>query len=68
MRFDWAVLRSSLQRTLSAEDTKLLDLLAAGKSTPEIAAIIGQHRSRVWRRAQELKQRLVDRDEKLDGR
>jgi hypothetical protein len=45
-----------------------LDLLAVGKSTPEIAAIIGQHRSRVWRRAQQLKQRLVADDQKSEGR
>lgn len=60
-KFDWDALRSSLGKTLSEADARLLDLLAEGKSTPQIATIVGEHRSRVWRRAQELKQRSSSR-------
>ena len=58
-KFDWASARSTFQGTLSDDDTRLLDLLASGKSTPKIAAILGEHRSRVWRRSQEIKERLM---------
>jgi DNA-binding CsgD family transcriptional regulator len=57
-RFDWTSIRSSLQGALSDDDARLLDLLVAGKSTPQIAVILGVHRSRIWRRSQVLKQRL----------
>jgi len=62
-KFDWTSVRSSLQGVLSDDDARLLDLLVAGKSTPQIATIIGEHRSRVWRRSQQLKQRLVVRED-----
>ena len=57
-KFDWMNARSLLQGALSEDDVRLLDLLASGKSTPQIATILGEHRSRVWRRSQQLKQRL----------
>lgn len=56
--FDWAALRQILT-DVSQEDARLLELLANGESTPEIAKILGEHRSRVWRRAQALKQRVA---------
>ncbi len=55
--FDWHALRAALHTTITDDDTRLLDLLAAGKSTPTIAKLLGQHRSRIWRRSQALKQR-----------
>lgn len=54
-KYDWATARTHLRGNLSDDDRRLLDLLAEGKSTPEIAAILGQHRSLVWRRAERLK-------------
>lgn len=55
---DWQSLRSSERSTLDEADRRLLDLLVEGKSTPQIATILGEHRSRVWRRCQALKERL----------
>jgi DNA-binding CsgD family transcriptional regulator len=44
---------------LSAEDQRLADLLAAGKTQAQIAVELGLHRSAVWRRAKRLRNRVA---------
>jgi DNA-binding CsgD family transcriptional regulator len=56
---DWASLAERFDQHLELSDRQLLDLLAAGKSTPVIAAILSIPRSTVWGRALKLKARLV---------
>jgi len=58
-KFDWRTVRSQAGNRLNEADARLLDLLAEGKSTPQIAGVLGEHRSRVWRRSQELKERFT---------
>jgi predicted transcriptional regulator len=50
----WVGLRNELDKVLSPEERRVLDLLIAGNSTPEIASIVGVNRSRVWRTLQKL--------------
>lgn len=58
---DWSAIRSRLAGALSKEDERILDLLVSGESTPAIARAMGQHRSMIWRKAQQLRMRAVAR-------
>jgi biotin operon repressor len=58
---DWKRIRANPPSDWSAEEIRLLDLLATGTSTPEIARIMGQHRSMIWRKIQRLKSRVAER-------
>ena len=55
---EWAIIKSRPASTLSDEESKIVDLLIAGKSTVEIGKILGQHRSMVWRKLQKIRKRL----------
>jgi DNA-binding CsgD family transcriptional regulator len=55
---DWGAAATLLAQQVSQEDMRLLLLLAQGKSTPQIAKLIGQSRSTVWRRLLRLRERL----------
>jgi IS30 family transposase len=55
---DWQKVSTNLPADWSKEDRKLAELLAQGTSTPEIARIMGQHRSMIWRKVQRLKARM----------
>lgn len=58
---DWKEVRANTPSDWSAEEVKIVDLLAKGTSTPEIARIMGQHRSMIWRKVQLLKSRVAGR-------
>lgn len=53
----WRQLQSDLQGQLSDEDSRILALLAEGKTQPEIGRRLGLHRSAVWRRVSKLKKK-----------
>ena len=40
---------------LTTEQRQIVDLLALGKTQPEIGRALGMHRSAVWRRIKKLK-------------
>jgi biotin operon repressor len=44
---------------VSDEESKIIDMLAAKKSLPDIGKALGQHRSMIWRKVERIKQRLV---------
>jgi DNA-binding CsgD family transcriptional regulator len=54
-RIDWQAVRSELKGKLSDVDERIVDLLAAHKSTPDIAKTLGTNRSAVWWRIQRIK-------------
>ena len=54
---NWADAKSKLE-TLSDEEQRIVDMLAADKTQAEIAAALGQHRSMVWRKVRKLRSRL----------
>jgi DNA-binding CsgD family transcriptional regulator len=58
-RADWNAIRAQLEVTMSAEEGRILDLLIAGESTPSIARALGQHRSMIWRKVQQLRLRAT---------
>jgi DNA-binding NarL/FixJ family response regulator len=57
---DWKSAQVRLQKQLSADDARIVQLLAEGKSTPEIAQKLETNRSAVWRRIQKIALRLGD--------
>lgn len=57
-RIDWTAAKVKLRDKISRDDLQIVDLLAAGKSTPDIAKTLGTNRSAVWRRVQKIKQEL----------
>lgn len=57
-RIDWSAVRGRLHGRLNKEDQQVLDALAAGKSTPEIARVLGSHRSAIWRCVERIKAKL----------
>lgn len=56
---DWRSVRLSLGDKITPEDQRLIDLLTAGKSTPQIARELQTNRSRIWRRIQKIKAQLL---------
>lgn len=52
---DWQKFRTNPPSEWTKEEVKIADLLSRGTSTPEIARIMGQHRSMIWRKIQRLK-------------
>ena len=58
-RIDWRAAKSKLQGRVSEDDFQIVELLADGKSTPDIAKALGTNRSAVWRRVQRIKRELV---------
>lgn len=53
---DWQNVKAALP-DLSKEEIQILDHLIARKSTPEIARVMQQHRSMIWRKVQGLRKR-----------
>lgn len=53
---DWNSVRSKL--ALSDEEHKIVEMLAARKSLPDIGKALGQHRSMIWRKVERIKARL----------
>ncbi len=49
-----------LRGRLSEEEDRLLDLLTAGRTEPEIGKLLGLHRSAVWRRIRKIKTRAAE--------
>ncbi|MFL6606331.1 MAG: AsnC family transcriptional regulator [Steroidobacteraceae bacterium] len=58
-QIDWKAAQISLRGKLSNIDQEIVDLLAARKSTPDIAKALGTNRSAVWRRVQKIKALLT---------
>jgi IS30 family transposase len=54
---DWKSVRSRIQ--VSDEEGRIIDMLAAKKSLPDIGKALGQHRSMIWRKVERIKQRLL---------
>ena len=54
---DWNSVKSKL--TLSDEEQKIVEMLAARRSLPDIGKALGQHRSMIWRKVERIKARLV---------
>jgi DNA invertase Pin-like site-specific DNA recombinase len=55
---DWRAAKERLKARLDPDDQRIVDLLALGKSTPDIAKLLGTNRSAVWRRIQKIKEYL----------
>jgi IS30 family transposase len=53
---DWNSVRSKL--ALSDEEKKIVEMLAAKKSLPDIGKALGQHRSMIWRKVERIKARI----------
>jgi len=60
-RVDWRAAVALLRGKISEEEQRIVDLLAAGKSTPDIAKALGTNRSAVWRKVQRIKNQLPER-------
>lgn len=58
-QIDWGAAQVQLQGKVTANDEKIVELLAAGRSTPEIAKTLGTNRSAIWRRVQKIKMQLL---------
>jgi hypothetical protein len=57
MKIDWAQAKTKLI-SLNDEEQRIVDMLAAKKTMPDIGKALGQHRSMIWRKIQKLKARL----------
>jgi DNA-binding CsgD family transcriptional regulator len=55
---DWNIARRGLEGQLTPEEQRIVEMLAAGKTQPEIGCALGQHRSMVWRKVQRIKAKL----------
>lgn len=60
-RDEWLKILRSLSGDLSEEERQIATALAEGKSTPEIARALGEHRSMIWRKAQRIRARATDK-------
>jgi len=55
---NWSDAKAKLAGTLSVDESRIVDLLIAKKSTPDIAKALGTNRSAVWRKIQKIKESL----------
>lgn len=53
---DWSMIAGKAE--LSDEEHRIVELLAARKSLPDIGKELGQHRSMIWRKIERIKARL----------
>jgi hypothetical protein len=58
-KINWRDATARLEGRVSADDARIVALLAEGRTTPEIAKTFGTNRSAIWRRVQRLKAQLV---------
>ena len=56
---EWETIRLQLAGRLSDEERRIVDALAEGKTMPEVAQLLGQHRSMIWRKAEKIRARVV---------
>jgi len=56
---EWETIRSQLVGQLSDEEQRIVDALADGKTMPEVAQMLGQHRSMIWRKSQRIRSRIT---------
>jgi DNA-binding CsgD family transcriptional regulator len=56
--FDWKAARSRIGAGLTADEKRIVELLAEGKSTPQIAKLVGTNRSAIWSKAKRIRQKL----------
>jgi DNA-binding CsgD family transcriptional regulator len=56
--FDWKAAQRRGAAILTAKEKRVVELLAEGKSTPEIAEICGTNRSAVWQIATAVRRKL----------
>jgi DNA-binding NarL/FixJ family response regulator len=61
--FDWSAAKSKGAAILTAREIRVVDLLAEGKSTPEIAKICGTNRSAIWSMATAVRKKLAPETE-----
>jgi DNA-binding CsgD family transcriptional regulator len=61
--FDWKAAQHKGSKILTPEEKRIVDLLADGKSTPEIAKILGTNRSAIWTRARKIRAKFADAGE-----
>jgi DNA-binding CsgD family transcriptional regulator len=52
---DWREALQAAGSQLREDDRRVLELLAEGKSTPEIARLLGSNRSAIWRQVLRLR-------------
>jgi DNA-binding CsgD family transcriptional regulator len=53
---DWTQVQT--RSDLSDEERRIVQMLAAKKSLPDIGKALGQHRSMIWRKVERIKARL----------
>lgn len=58
-RTDWRAAQAKLKDKIPRDDFRIVEMLAAGKSTPDIAKMLGTNRSAIWRRVQRIKAQLA---------
>jgi len=57
VKHDWTTTKRALTGRLSDEEERIVDMLIDGMSTVEVGRILGQHRSMIWRKTQQIKKR-----------
>jgi DNA-binding CsgD family transcriptional regulator len=62
VKHDWATTKKALTGRLSDEEERIVDMLIGGMSTVEIGRILGQHRSMIWRKTQQIRKRSERQD------
>jgi DNA-binding NarL/FixJ family response regulator len=58
-RIDWRAAQAKLKNKIAEDEYRIVEMLGAGKSTPDIAKALGTNRSAIWRRIQRIKQKLA---------
>ena len=56
--FDWKAARSRTGAGLTSDEKRIVELLAEGKSTPQIAKLVGTNRSAIWSKAKRIRQKF----------
>jgi DNA-binding CsgD family transcriptional regulator len=59
MKVNWEHVKAKLN-DLTEEERRIVDMLAAGDTLPTIGKSLGQHRSRIWRKVEKIKARLLE--------
>jgi len=56
---EWSRIQGTLSGRLSEEEQRIVAALVEGKSLPDIGRMLGQHRSMIWRKAQNIRARAL---------